>query len=190
MKKNLLSLLILTSLLTLTGCMKKSDPNAIKVSCVQLGYGTEWLTALTKEYTKKTGVKFQYSEVVGQAGNNNLNDQLKAFSATGDLYGLRPGSFYELLYRGKINAKALIYVGFGVALVFSIITLVYDCKKCGGMGVVAFLCQLVFAPGALFLIFSFFSNPATSGLGDRREERRIQEERRRRGYDKNDQFKL
>ena len=91
---------------------------------------------------------------------------------------------------GKINAKALIYVGFGVALVFSIITLVYDCKKCGGMGVVAFLCQLVFAPGALFLVFSFFSNPATSGLGDRREERRIQEERRRRGYDQNDRFKL
>ena len=109
MKKNLLSLLILTSLLAVTGCMKKSDPNAIKVSCVQLGYGTEWLTALTKEYTKKTGVKFQYSEVVGQAGNNNLNDQLKAFSATGDLYGLRPGSFYELLYRGKINAKGNTY---------------------------------------------------------------------------------
>ena len=106
MKRNILLLLCAATALTLSGCKANGDSgDKIKISCVKLGYGTSWLTTLMKEYTKKTGVKFQFTEVVGQAGNNNLNDQIKSLSATSDIYGLRPGSFYELLYRGNVMAK-------------------------------------------------------------------------------------
>lgn len=108
MKKQLLLLLLGACALTITGC-KKDDPNKIKISCVSLGYGTEWLQVLMKEYTKKTGIGFNYTEVVGQAGNNNLDDQLKSLSGTSDIYGCRPGSFHNLLYRGHVEAKGSIY---------------------------------------------------------------------------------
>ena len=108
MKKMSCLLLSCLSLLSLAGC-GGSDPNAIKIACVKLGYGTDWLTALTREYTKKTGVKFDYTEVVGQAGNNNLNDQLKSLSTSYDIVGCRPDSFHELLYMNKVVAKGQNY---------------------------------------------------------------------------------
>lgn len=108
MKKQLLLFLLGTCLLPLTGC-QDNDPNKIKVSCVSLGYGTTWLRTLMDAYTKKTGIGFSYTEVVGQSGNNNLNDQLRSLSGESDIYGCRPGSFYELLYRGSVQAKGQVY---------------------------------------------------------------------------------
>ena len=110
MKLKSLLLVLTTAAMVTTGCsLKKDDPNAIHVSCVQLGYGTEWLNVLMKEYTKKTGVKFAYTEVVGQAGNNNLDNSLRSLSGNTDLYGLRPNSFHELIYRGKITTGGTTY---------------------------------------------------------------------------------
>ena len=111
MKHKSIIFALCTVALIATGCSGQvnNDPNAIHVSCVQLGYGTEWLTTLMKEYTNKTGVKFAYTEVVGQAGNNNLNDNLRSLSGNTDLYGLRPGSFHELIYRGKITTGGVTY---------------------------------------------------------------------------------
>lgn len=108
-KSILLPVAILT--LTLSGCSlkKDKDANKIKVSCVQLGYGTEWLTTLMNEYTKKTGVEFAYTEVVGQAGNSNLDQSLRSLSGNTDIYGLRPNSFHELIYRGKVSVGGVTY---------------------------------------------------------------------------------
>lgn len=91
---------------------------------------------------------------------------------------------------GKIDSKALGFAGFGLAALLIIITLVYDCKKCGGMGFVAFLCQLIFAPGALLLVFSFFSSKGSSYTESSWERRKIREERKRRGYDRDDRNDL
>ena len=109
MKRKSLLLLCAIAALTMSACTNNGGGDRIKISCVNLGYGTKWLNTLMKEYTKKTGVKFQYTELVGQSGNNNMNDQIKSLSATSDIYGLRPGSFYELLYRGNVMAKGTKY---------------------------------------------------------------------------------
>ena len=110
MKKKSLFLSLAAIMFALTACNNSgSKSNKIKISCVQLGYGTEWLTTLTKAYTEKTGVEFAYTEVVGQAGNNNLDNNLRSLSGNTDIYGLRPGSFHELLYRGKITTGGVTY---------------------------------------------------------------------------------
>ena len=112
-KKNLLFLGVM-SLGCLAGCTPvdpssgqgPSLPNAgtINIQCVKLGYGTEWLTTLMDAYTAKTGVRFQFQEAIGQNGNNNLEDQIRSLTATSDIYGLRPNSFFEFLYKGSITA--------------------------------------------------------------------------------------
>ena len=80
--------------------------------------------------------------------------------------------------------KGLGFAGLVIALILIILTLVYDCKKCGGAGVLALLCQIVFAPCALFLILELFSNSGRSiPYGDYQDRRDIREARRRRGYD-------
>lgn len=112
MKK--LSLILTTAVASLAlgvlaGCGGSDNSDKIKIACVKLGYGTEWLSALTKEYTKQTGVEFYYQEVVGSAGNGNLNTQLESLSGTFDLYGLRPDVFYKMLYSGSVKAKGQVY---------------------------------------------------------------------------------
>ena len=75
------------------------------------------------------------------------------------------------------------YLGFGIAAILIIITLVYDCKKCGGMGIVAFFCQIIFAPCSLFLFFEIFSSHGRNmPYGSYVERRSIQRERERKGY--------
>ena len=108
-KMNLALFASLIAIPALAGCGSNDDPNAIKIACVKLGYGTEWLTALTKRYTEKTGVTFSIQPMIGQAGNNGLDDELRALSGSYDLYGLRPNSFYFLLYSGAVNAKGKRY---------------------------------------------------------------------------------
>lgn len=76
------------------------------------------------------------------------------------------------------------YILYLVAAAAIIFTLVYNCKKCGfGMGVVAFLCQILFAPGSLVLLLDFL-NPNTAyysyALGD---DERIRKIRRRKRHD-------
>lgn len=100
-------LLLATAALALVGCGSSGgdSSNTIRIACVKLGYGTEWLKVLTKEYTKQTGVKFAYTETVGQDGNNNLANQIRALNGKFDIYGLRPNLFHELLYRGEVVAN-------------------------------------------------------------------------------------
>ncbi len=93
-----------------------------------------------------------------------------------------------LALNGKLASKAIGFVGFGVAALLIIITLVYNCKKCGGAGFLAFLCQLIFAPGALLLVFSFFSSKGRTYTDTSWERRKIREERQRRGYDQTDRY--
>ena len=111
--KNLLLLGIL-SLGCLAGC-SPADPSSqsgpsvpyagtISIQCVKLGYGTDWLEALMSAYTAKTGVRFDFQEAIGMDGNNNLDDQLRSLTAPADIYGLRPNSFFEFLYKGSITA--------------------------------------------------------------------------------------
>lgn len=107
--KKISLLLVALSAIGLISCGKQYDPDAINISCVRLGYGTQWLKNLMAEYTAETGVKFNYTEVDGQSGNNNLNDNLRSYAGSSDIYGLRPNVFFELLYRGKIQAKGQQY---------------------------------------------------------------------------------
>lgn len=93
----------------LTSCGGADNSDKIKIACVKLGYGTEWLKALTDAYTQKTGVEFYYQEVVGAAGNSNLDQQLRSLSGTFDLYGLRPDCLYQMLYSGSVKAKGQVY---------------------------------------------------------------------------------
>ena len=104
MKLNRLLLLALMSVGCLAGCGNPSTEGKIVISCVKLGYGTEWLNVLMNKYTEKTGVEFVYQESVGRDGNNNLDDQIRSLNGKSDIYGLRPNSFFEFLYKGSITS--------------------------------------------------------------------------------------
>lgn len=113
MKKQNLLLLGILSLGCLIGCSPADPSNptsgpsngpTIDIACVKLGYGTEWLSALMNAYTAKTGVRFNFQEAIGMSGNNNLDDQIRSLTGAYDIYGLRPNSFFEFLYKGSITA--------------------------------------------------------------------------------------
>jgi ABC-type glycerol-3-phosphate transport system substrate-binding protein len=108
MKKGSLFLTLGLALTALVGCGGGSS-DKVKISVVKLGYGTDWLTALTEAYTAKTGTKFQIVEKVGQAGNNNLDQELRAFSGDSDIYAIRPNQFHKMIYQGTIKAKGQTY---------------------------------------------------------------------------------
>ena len=103
----LVALAMLTSVVSITGCKKsKKDSNKIYVSVVSLGYKYQWLNDLMAEYTRKTGTEFSLQVQYGQDGNNKLNNEIKALNGQSDIYAIRPGSFFELLYRHKITTPS------------------------------------------------------------------------------------
>lgn len=80
----------------------------------------------------------------------------------------------------KGDGKTLSYALFAVAAACVIVTLVYDVKKCGGMGIVAFLCQIIFSVGALLLILEFKQKGYINNSS--REDKIVAKRRRERGY--------
>lgn len=93
------------------------------------------------------------------------------------------GGFFLMKNDGGIISYAL----FAVAALCVIITLIYDIKKCGGMGIIAFLCQIVFSVGALALILEFKQNGYIRNSV--REDRIVEKKRRQKGYDRyNDRY--
>ena len=107
------------------------------------------------------------------------------------------GGFFLLLAVGAIAGG--VYLGlkvspFGyalivVGLIISIIVLVQDVKRCGGgVGFVAFLCQLVFCAPTIFLIFDLVFNKgrgvaSSSRYGDRDMRYYRDQQRRKRNND-------
>lgn len=79
------------------------------------------------------------------------------------------------------NENKIGYALFALAAILVILTLVYDCKKCGGVGVLAFFCQLIFSVGSLLLLLEFFNKGYVSG--NAAEDRYVRNQRRKRGYD-------
>lgn len=81
----------------------------------------------------------------------------------------------------KSDSKVIAFALFAVAALCVIITLVYDIKKCGGMGLVAFLCQILFSVGSLCLILEFKQNGYIRNSAS--EDRIVAKKRRQKGYD-------
>ena len=106
----------------------------------------------------------------------------------GGLLMLLAGAGYGIgIWQLSKGSKVIGFVLIAVGLLLTIITLVYDCKKCGGMGIIALFCQLLFSVPALFLILELFTGNYTTMSRDyRREERDIRRARERRGYDNYD----
>lgn len=76
---------------------------------------------------------------------------------------------------------------FAVAAILIILTLIYDCKKCGAMGVVALICQILFSVGSLLILIEFFTNHGYV-RGQAAESWKVRKARERLGYDKKDDF--
>lgn len=108
MKKNKLLLGLATfaavGCLGLTSCSSgsSSDPNALKIMVVKLGYGTSWLHALAEDFTKQTGTNIEISEVVGDTGLSKIAVQLESNVCDADIYMTRLKTQYaEYCYDGK-----------------------------------------------------------------------------------------
>lgn len=78
--------------------------------------------------------------------------------------------------------KGVGFLGIGVAIFLIVITLIYNCKKCGGIGFLALICQILFAPASLILLLEFFTSNGRSmtygTYSDRRDIRRAREDRK------------
>ena len=109
--KKTFALAIMVGALALSGCTKANvdTSNEIVISCVHLGYGVEWLKTLMDAYTEKTGIEFFFQEGVGRTNNNKFEDEIKSLRAQSDIYGLRPNSFFRLLYQGKVTTYGQTY---------------------------------------------------------------------------------
>lgn len=92
------------------------------------------------------------------------------------------GGYFLVKGEAKIG-----YALFALTAILIIVTLIYDVKKCGGMGVVALICQILFSVGSILLIFDFFGNKSRSSVSHSiREDRIVRRERERRGYNDRD----
>ncbi len=130
-KTRLLPLVSVALVLTaLAGCNRSVSEDTLVISCTKLGYGLDWLKALTKEYTSKTGVKFKIIEEIGENGIGSIDTQIKSYAGTSDIYGTRPSGFHKYIYRGQITAAdGNVYQG-----VFENLNDVYDGEYEGESG--------------------------------------------------------
>ena len=89
-----------------------------------------------------------------------------------------------LLVKGGTTIGFALFIGTAVTFIF---TLIYDFKKCGGAGILAFLLQLLFCVPSLLIIFDVLFNRGRStiqaSIDEDRYERRRERRRRRQGYD-------
>lgn len=79
----------------------------IKVS--KLGYGTEWLNAVVKEYEKKEGVKVKVTEVIGSQGIDALYREMESLSSDADIIFTRQRHFFESVYSGTVTVRGTKY---------------------------------------------------------------------------------
>lgn len=84
-----------------------------------------------------------------------------------------------LVFQDDMPVKIGCFVGAGV---LALITIIYDIKKCGGAGVLAFILQIIFCVGSLFVVIDFFKGNNISHYN--REDRVVRDRRRDRGYDR------
>lgn len=93
------------------------------------------------------------------------------------------GGGIALVHNGSTIGAAL-FIGTAITFIF---TLVYDFKKCGGAGLLAFLLQLVFCIPSLLVVFDILFNRGRStmqaSVDEDIYERRRERKRRRQGYD-------
>ena len=94
--------------LSLTACLPKSkeeSSDTLKIGCVQLGYGTKWLSNIISAYQQKTGTKVSLKTQVGKTGIGNLDVPVNNGSSEYDLIFNKRGTFeYDCLV-GNFVAK-------------------------------------------------------------------------------------
>lgn len=115
MKKSKLLTMALAAIMSvsaLTACGggggNKKDPDAIQVSVAKLGYGTQWLHDIANAYTKKTGVKIQITEEIGQEGNTKIGTEVESLVSDIDI-AFQQKSIAKEVYKGSISASGVQY---------------------------------------------------------------------------------
>ncbi len=110
-------------------------------------------------------------------------------------YNLFGGGFFMLLAEGGIAVGILamngtlegnlfLYGGFGLAALLILIIAICNFKRCGfGAGLGALFLQIIFSVPCLFLLVELFSGKSLPTT-NYREEQKIREERKKRGYDR------
>ncbi|MCQ2742536.1 MAG: ABC transporter substrate-binding protein [Bacilli bacterium] len=107
--KNSKKFLVLAAagLMTLTSCGGggQSDPSALTITAVKLGYGLDWLYALTNKYQQKTGQKFNIIEQIGSDGISAIQTELDSHAGSSDIVATRPSQYHKTIYQGQIRAN-------------------------------------------------------------------------------------
>lgn len=105
-RSNKFLIMAATSLMTLASCGHAgSNPDAITITAVKLGYGLDWLYALTKKYEEKTGQAFEIIEQIGQDGIGAIQTELNSYAGASDIIATRPALFHKTIYQGQIRAN-------------------------------------------------------------------------------------
>lgn len=123
MNKKILLLPLLTLFLASCGSTTGgASEDTLKIGCVQLGYGTEWLTNIVKAYEQKTNTKVSLKTQVGKTGMAALNTPVNNGSSEYDLIFNKRGTFeYDCLVGDFVAADKTIY-----PCTYADITDVYD----------------------------------------------------------------
>ena len=86
---------------------QNSDPNAVNIKAVNLGYGVEWLYQLTDAYTKANpDTTFNITPLAGQDGIEAIQGEMESLSGTTDIFFTRPSDFHAVCYQGEVVTKA------------------------------------------------------------------------------------
>lgn len=97
----LCTVVILTSSVAMTGCGSKegkvSNDGTLDIVMPDLGYGTDWMEALAKAFTAKTGIKVNVDVTPTESG---YTTQMRSGTAKYDIYLLRENTY------SLVNANA------------------------------------------------------------------------------------
>ena len=84
-----------------------SDPNAVTIKAVNLGYGVEWLYQLTAAYTQANPeTTFNIVSLAGQDGVEAIQGEMESLSGTTDIFVTRPSDFHAVCYQGEVMTDA------------------------------------------------------------------------------------
>ncbi len=114
LKSVLATILAVVMCMGLTACSaggagKAGENGYLKISIVNLGYGTDWLYAMVDEFEKESGINVDVSVKVGASGQAAFDSEIESLSSNTDLFFNKRAWFAEDVYKGTISAKGKSY---------------------------------------------------------------------------------
>lgn len=116
-----LSSMLFASVLVLAACFTgacgggaggggaKNDPQTLNIEAAQLGYGLDWLDAISAGWSAKTGNKVNITRKIGATGNDSIVNEIESLASSNDMFIYRSADYARKVYEGQVKVGGQTY---------------------------------------------------------------------------------